>query len=148
VKHGKKQEDVMLSDRPKIAVLAADDRLAVAVKLANRELGAPADVITLTPSDRDVDVDNNLVNADVVIADLQIFPLMGISRSRLYEVLRRKPALFLYPADQLLTYERTREAFRSGARDLLPMPKRPREFAEYLNAVLPHSPRPAAAFRA
>jgi hypothetical protein len=124
----------MPSENPKIAVLSANDEFVSAVRSANRELQRPAQILSVGPTDRDIDY--RLGEADLVLADVEVLPLARVPRSRLYEILHHKPAIFFYPAEDELTYERTREAYRSGACDLVPMPKRSSQVAQYLTAFL------------
>jgi hypothetical protein len=120
---------------PKIVVvLTADEGLISAVR-AVLEVREHVEIRSVNPLG--FNVEHGLNEADLVLGDLQALPVQSLARPRLYELLRLIPCVFFYRSDEVLTYERTREAYRSGARNLLPMAPHPEQFARCLQSFWP-----------
>src|SRR5689334_6462005 len=82
------------------------------------------DPVTTAQIDRNApQLASELASADVVFADVEALPFPGLPRQQLHRILTRIPALVFYLPTENLTYESTREAFLSGARDLVPRPE-------------------------
>jgi hypothetical protein len=131
----------MENEALRISVLTWDPDWLDVVRTASQRLPEHPLVVPVEPNDPNIK--SELKQTDLLLADVDLLPLSSISRRQLYEILANTPALFLYLPTEDLTYERTREAFLSGARDLVPRPASPDEtvarIIEYLPAIAAHA---------